>query len=918
MRQNLALVAFNRGLISKLALARADVKRVAMAAEVFENYVVRALGAMMIRPGLGYIAPTKANAACRGLPFVFATSDVARIELTNITMRVFVSDTLITRVAVGSAVANGNFNANLTSWTDNDEAGGVSAWVTGGYMGLTGNGSAAAIRDQQVTVLAADQNIEHALKIVIERGPVTLRVGSTAGGDEYIGETDLDTGMHSLAFTPTGDFFIRLLSRLKRQVLVDSCNVEGAGAMELATPWTTADLDYVVGGQEQQSGDIIFCAARGTQQRKIERRATRSWSVVKYYANDGPFRDTNIGPITITPSALSGNITLTASAALFKSTNVGGLYRVTSNGQQVSASVTAQNQFTNAIRVIGTGNQRVFTVTIDEDAAGNATFTLQRSLDSESGPWTDVLSQPTDYTATFDDALSNQIAWYRLGVKTGDYVNGTHAVSLAYTVGSIDGIVRVTAFTTSVLVDAEVLTDLGGTSATDDWAEGTWSDRRGWPSAGAFYEGRLFWAGKNGIFGSVSDGFYSFDATVEGDSGPIDRTIGAGPVDNINWLLPLQRLILGAEGAEFSCRASSIDEILTPTNFNIKPASNQGSAGVQAAKIDSRGIFVQRGGTRVFELDLAQNGVDYGSEDLTLLVPEVCKPRVVRVGIQRQPDTRIHCVLSNGTVAILVYNKLENVTCWLNVTSTGAGGLIEDVVVLPGASGSDEDQVYYTVKRTINGATVRYHEKWAKEEECRLDANGALTLCKLGDSFVTYTGATVNNLPAGTASHLAGKQVVVWADGADVGSVDNSDGSVSLTYTVTAGGVLDANLPVAAGNIMVGLPYTARFKSGKLVALATQLGTPLNQHKQIKGLGLCMADVHRRGVQFGKDFTHLDDLPSMEEGAAVDDNAIREAYDEPVFPFGGDWDTDSRLCLQSRAPRPCVILAATMEVQVVE
>jgi hypothetical protein len=35
-----------------------------------------------------------------------------------------------------------------------------------------------------------------------------------------------------------------------------------------------------------------------------------------------------------------------------------------------------------------------------------------------------------------------------------------------------------------------VITDLGGTAATDVWAEGEWSDYRGWPTAVAFHEGR--------------------------------------------------------------------------------------------------------------------------------------------------------------------------------------------------------------------------------------------------------------------------------------------------------------------------------------------------------------------------------------------------------------------------------------------
>jgi hypothetical protein len=108
---------------------------------------------------------------------------------------------------------------------------------------------------------------------------------------------------------------VEFKSRLKRQVLVDSCTIEAAGAMVVETPWLEADLRKI---RHDQSGDIIFVACDGYQQRKIERRATRSWSVVRYQANDGPFRIENTGTTTITPSGLSGNITLTASAPLFK------------------------------------------------------------------------------------------------------------------------------------------------------------------------------------------------------------------------------------------------------------------------------------------------------------------------------------------------------------------------------------------------------------------------------------------------------------------------------------------------------------------------------------------------------------------------------------------------------------------------
>ena len=902
-RQALAYLAFNRGLVSRLALARADIKRVALSAEVHTNYAPNELGSMTLRPGLGYLTSTKSNNAARCIPFVFSTSDVARVEFTNLIMRVFVSDTPITRVAVSSAVANGDFTTNLTSWTDNDEAGGTSVWVTGGYMGLTGDGTNAAIRDQTVTVAAADQNVEHALRILINRGPVVLRVGTGTTDDSYIRETTLDTGEYSLAFTPTGDFNIRFQSLIKRQVLVNSCNVEAAGVMEITSAYTTADLDNIVAGPDSQSGDIIYIACDGYQQTKIERRATRSWGLCKYYADDGPFRVPNTGPITLTAAALSGNTTLTASKALFLSTQVGVIYRLTSSGQTVTASITAQNTFTNAIEVDGVDAQRVFTLTITGLTGTGSTVTLQRSLESSTGSWTDYASYTADQSTTIDDALDNQNIWYRIGVKTGNYVAGTIVPTLTYQAGTTDGVARITGFTSSTVVSVEVITDFGGTAATSDWAEGEWSDRRGWPTSVCFYEGRLSWQGKNGIWESVSDAFTSFDPNVEGDSGPISRTVGAGPVDKINWALPLQRLILGAEGAEFSARASSFDEILTPSNFNLKSASTQGSAPVQAVKVDSRGVYVQRGGTRVYELSFDAETYDYGSTQLSALIPEIGQPGIVRMAVQRQPNTRIHFIRSDGTAACVVYNKTENLICWWEIETDGD---IEDVSVLPGASGSEEDQVYYVVARTINGATVRYHEKWAKESECIGE-----TTNKQADAFVTFSQAASTTITG--LSHLIGESVVVWQDG--ICQLDASDDP--QTFTVSGAGEV-TGLTTAAAVGMVGLPYTAQWQSAKLNQLQVQLGTPLVQHKKLNGLGLVLANTHCRGLKVGQDFTHLRGMPTTEGGKAVPANTIWTDYDEPTFAVNGSWDTDARMCLESQAPLPCTVVCAVVDATVNE
>ena len=875
------LMGFNRGRVSSLSLARTDVKRIALSADVMTNYVPRVLGSMMMRPGLKYLGSSASDAAAKYIPFIFSTDDTALVELTDSLIRVWVSDALVTRGSVSSAVTNGTFDTDVASWTDNDEVGAASTWATGGYLQLLGDGTNAAIRDQTVTVVAADQGDEHALRIVINRGKATLRVGSTVGGDEYITETELDTGTHSLTFTPTGDFHIRLMSRLNRIVLVDSVAVEASGVMTISAPWTT-NLSSV---RWDQSGDVLFIACEGVQQRRIERRSTRSWSVVLYQPEDGPFRTENTGPITITPSALNGNITLTASASLFRSTLVGALFKLTSEGQRVTSGISAMNTFTNTIRVTNVGESRRFTITLS--GTWVATVTLQRSI-GETGNWEDVTTYTTNVSTTYADGLDNQVVFYRIGVKTSEYTSGTVTATLNYPLGSITGVARITAYTSGTVVNAEVLTDFGDTDPTDVWAEGAWSSYRGYPTSVALYEGRLWWSGKNGIWGSVSDAFDVFDPDFEGDAGPISRTIGAGPVDVINWILPMQRLILGAEGAELAARSTSFDEPLTITNFNIKEISTQGSAAVAAVRVDTKGMFVQRSGTRIYELGYSIELQDYQTTDLTQLVPEIGEPSISRMAVQRQPDTRIHCVRSDGTVALAVIERSENVLAWIDIETDGD---IEDVVVLPGTT---EDSVYYHVKRTINGSTKRYLEKWALESEGR-----GGTTNKLADSFLVYSGTGTTTITG--LSHLENETVVVWGNGKDLG-----------TKTVISAEV--TGLSEAVTTACVGLSYEAQWKSTKL-AYATQQGSALTQKKRLSHVGMILADTHAQGIKFGPDFDNLDDMPMMENEVAVDQDSVHDTYDEEGIEFPGTWDTDSRICLQSEAPRPCTVLALVIPVE---
>lgn len=893
VKVNQPILSFNHGIISPLGLSRVDVEKVALSAEIQTNWFPRLLGSMMLRPGNQYISSTYQNKKSIEIPFIFARNDAALIELTDFLMRVRVDDVLITRAAVSTTITNGNFSGSLTGWTDEDQAGATSSWASGDFAQFVGTGINYAKISQAVTVSAPDQGIQHAVRIVVERGPITFSIVSASDPNTFFfEEVILGTGEHSLAFTPTNNFIVYLSSNLERIVLVKSVNIEAAGIMTLPTPWSESNLQYI---RWDESLDVVYFACRGLQQQKIERRGPESWSIVLYTPEDGPVKVKNTGTITLTASVISGNGTLTANQAFFKSNCVGQLYKLVSVGQNVARSISAQNIFSDYIIVRGIGVTRNFSYQITGTFVG--TITLERSFD-EGANWEDSgISSTIPVAPTiFNDGLDNQVVRYRIGIKTGDYTSGTADVSLSYSLGSITGYVRITSYTSSLIVNIEILKALGSTNPTSEWSAGEWSDDNGWPSSVSLCEGRLFFFGRGKVIGSISDAYESFNDEILGDSGLISRTLGSGQINDTNWSLSLARLFVGTDGAEKEVKTSSFEEPITPTNFRVTDISTQGSINIPAAKLDKKGLFVQSSGIKLFSIEYANENFDYSSIDLTTLCPEIGLPNIVRIAVQRQPETMIHCVRGDGGVSILIYDLNEQLRGWFKYETDG---LVEDVVVLPGDL---EDKVYYTIARQVDGQTVRYLEKYALQKECQ-----GGTLNKQADSFIIYEGAATNVITG--LDHLEGREVVVWGDGIDL-SPDNDSG-VQKTYTVTSGEItLDADVTVE--NAIVGLPYSAYYKSSKLAYASP---SPLNQIKRISNIGIIAHNIHSQGLLMGRSFAKMDNLPKRFNGEPIKIPRVFEDYDQIMFNFDGQSDTDARLYLKAIAPRPVTLLSAVIGIQ---
>jgi len=864
---------FNRGEIDQRALAREDIKRVNESASSMVNFIPSRLGNMIYRPGSEFISNVNATYAHRLVDFIAAVDDTAILDFYNDKVEFVVNDVPITVSAVTTPILNGTFSANITSWTDASSGSATTAWHATGALALTGDGSSNAVSYQ--TIATTELNVEHFMRIVINRAPCVVKIGTSGASSFDIFSATLKPGEHVLNFTPSANITITFENSKKYASLIDSVSFDtGTANLVIDTPMTSA---FMNSQRTVQSGDITFCTFDNGKIFQIEHRGDKSWSVVDFRTEDGPFEVINSSAITLTPGALSGDTTLTASADLFEAGHVGALFKVTSTGQKVTASVSVDTGAgTSSVRITGVSSSRAFTVIATGFATG--TVTLQRSADNST--WDDVESYTTNQNKSFNDTFDNSIFYYRLFVKAGDNAGlDTLVLSLDYASGSIDGICKVTSFTSTTVVDIQVLTDFGSTDATLDWYEGSWSDARQFPTSVDLVEGRLFFAGKDEAWGSVSDAYFSFDIGILGDSASIHRTIGFGPSDPVKWIRVAGQLIMGTSGDEVVLRSSSFGEILTPSTANIRSGSTQGSANIEPIKIDGTLYFVQRSGIKLYSLNNFADRDVFETLDTTILNQTICDSGIHRLTSVRQPETRIYAVLDNGDMAVYTVDVVEEVAGWNRLTMSGN---IEDVVSLPS---SDEDRVYVVVNR----GGLKCLEKMAKFK----DSVGG-TASETFDSFVRFTshGTTLTGL-----THLEDETVGVWADGQDRG-----------TYTVSSGSVTVAS---SWASVIVGLPYTSDYISNKLSGFDNV--SVLNKRKRIVDTSFVLMNYWPGSLQVGPSVALLKNLPDIEDGTTLATNATISDYSEIAFEFDGETEVDPRIYI--RGTGPCTILAMSYGIE---
>jgi hypothetical protein len=107
---------------------------------------------------------------------------------------------------------------------------------------------------------------------------------------------------------------------------------------EVVTTYTTAELADL---KFTQSADILYITHPSHKPALLVRYGHASWSLISITLYDGPYLPINVTTTTITPSATTGAITLTASGATFVSTDVGRIVRIKHSTTWGYAEITA-------------------------------------------------------------------------------------------------------------------------------------------------------------------------------------------------------------------------------------------------------------------------------------------------------------------------------------------------------------------------------------------------------------------------------------------------------------------------------------------------------------------------------------------------------------------------------------------------
>jgi hypothetical protein len=174
--------------------------------------------------------------------------------------------------------------------------------------------------------------------------------------------------------------------------------------------------------------------------------------------------------------------------------------------------------------------------------------------------------------------------------------------------------------------------DLPTSDPVWEFRMGLYSDTTGWPTCGAYHEGRLWLGGvtANRADGGVSNQGYNFaptapDGTVA-DNNAIALTLNSAKSEQVESLKSISEgIVLFTNEAEWLVAASALNDPITPTSVQAHPTTKWAAFPNDTAELPSAVAVVQKGGRRILEYRTFVDTTSYQSRLNTLDITRKCQ-----------------------------------------------------------------------------------------------------------------------------------------------------------------------------------------------------------------------------------------------------------------------------------------------------
>ena len=880
---------FRAGEISPRLEGRIDLQKYNEAVKELENMIVFPQGGVTRRPGTYYAGTTKDGGQVRLINFEFSDTQAYVLEFGNNYIRIYKDGGLVTAATTAiSAITKAN-PAVVTS-NSHGMSNGDRVFITS-VVGMT------EVNNREFTVAGATTN--------------TFQL----------------SGINSSAFTAYG-----------------SAGTTGE-IIEVTTTYTLAQLSTI---NFAQSADVLYLAHLSHTPAKLTRTSHTAWTLTDIDFTDGPYLDENITDTTLYASANTGSVTITASADTFASTDVGRLIRfreileinhdewlaatsyangasvrfngnvytsttgstatsgatppVHLDGEETYGAVkwTYQHSATGYVKITAYTNATTVTALVKNDTGflpdhvvlvGNATklwslgsFSTTTGFPRAIGFYEERLyfAATTDQPQTIFGSVSADFENHTPGILDDSGINVTIASDQVNVIKHLlparflQLLTTSSEFTLSGGAGSEPVTPTNVNVLRETtFGTGDIKPLRAGNSTIIIQKGGE--KVKEITFDLDTDGLLGVDLTVLADHlarGGLTDMVWQQEPELLLWFVHTDgRLIgltydranatigwhehkLGGRFGEATITVSSYDSIAAGTTINLTKSDGETVTFISgtdfAAETDNN--------TTADNIYTAINA----HADFTVA----------------NPAAAVITITETAPSAYGYLSIVSSDTTRLTTANQGAP-VVETITAIPSGA---EDQVYISVKRTVNAATTR-SVAYLKSLYFNDDVEDAFFV----DNGLTYDSTATTTISG--LNHLEGETIQILADGAAHADKTISGGSITLDRS--------------ASKIHIGYGYTSSLETLRMEAGAED-GIAQGKIKRIHGVTARFFQTV--GAELGPDNNNLDRLPFRDSSMSMN-QAVPLFNGDKEISFPSGYDNDAKIVIRQTQPLPMTILA---------